>query len=258
MKSLLKELELARARVAELEHKAEQERRELLASLPEKYGFASFDEFADAVRVATGLKQARSPEISPELEAGKAATPYWREAPESETVSTTFVAQGIQASRSAQASSRSGLEDAGAAAGSGSNGVTAAAPGAMQETGSAQPTSESSATASTSLAALGTPSAPTPAGAPVAASVSTPAPAPRPIPTGTSLSDPSNFGLLPDESLLERGDKSEDNFRMQLNTANIFAQQVLHTSRVPAAVWRAWRDFARRAADVLRGGVPVV
>jgi hypothetical protein len=57
---------------------------------------------------------------------------------------------------------------------------------------------------------------------------------------------------------LERGDKSEDNFRMQLNTANIFAQQVLHTSRVPAAVWRAWRDFARRAADVLRGGVPVV
>ncbi len=252
MKSLLKELELARARVAELEHKAEQERRELLASLPEKYGFASFEEFADAIRVAAGLKHAHSAHISPELEAGKAATPYWREAPESETVSTTFVAQGIQASRSAQASSRSGSEDGGATAESGSNEAT-------RETGSALPISESSmstsTSTSTSLAGSGTASTPTPAGAPAAARVSTPAP--RPLPTGTSLSDPSNFGLLPDESLLDRGDKSEDNFRMQLNTANIFAQQVLHTSRVPAAVWRAWRDFARKAADVLRGGVPV-
>ena len=255
MKSLLKELELARARVAELELKAEQERHELLASLPEKHGFASFEEFADAVRVAAGLKQAPSAEISPELEAGKAATPYWREAPESETVSTTFVAQGIQASRSAQASSRSGSEDAGAAAESGSNGVIAASTETTRETGSAEPRSESSP--SPSLAGLGTSSASTPAGTPAAAAASASPPAPRPLPTGTSLSDPSNFGVLPDESLLERGDKSEDNFRMQLNTANIFAQQVLHTSRVPAAVWRAWRDFARKAAEVLRGGVPV-
>ncbi len=236
MKSLLQELELARARVAELERKAEDERRELLACLPERYGFSSFEDFADAVRVAAGLKPPRAPEISPELEAGKAQTPYWREAPEAEPVSTTFVAPGIQASRSAQAS-RPESEDNASSTDSGQNGATVATSpveASAQGAAAAPVASETSAAAS----------------APTAA----PAPAPRPLPTGTSLADPSNFGLLPDEALLERGEKSEENFRMHLNTANIFAQQVLHTSRVPAAVWRAWRDFARKAAEVLRGG----
>jgi hypothetical protein len=228
MKSLLKELEQARGRVAELERKAEQERRDLLAGLPAKYGFASYEEFADAVRVAAGLKPIYEvAEVSSELEASKAATPYWREASETETAPTTFVAQGIQASRSAQASRPASEEPVPA---NESAPASIAAPAvSTTENVAQQPTAEVA-----------------------------PTPPPRPLPTGTSLSDPSNFGLLPDNALLERGDKSEENFRMQLNTATIFAQQVMHTSRVPAAVWRAWRDFARKAGEVLRGsGVQV-
>ncbi|HEY9156286.1 MAG TPA: hypothetical protein VIM69_14230 [Opitutaceae bacterium] len=228
MKSLLKDLEQARARVAELELKAEQERRDLLASLPAKYGFASFEEFADAVRVAAGMKPIYMTELAAELEASKAETPYWREASEPEPVTTAFVAQGIQASRSAQAA-RPASEENASSSESATNGSVVTPTSATQSV-SVQPAAEVAATPS-----------------------ATPAPPARPLPTGTSLSDPSNFGLLPDNSLFERGDKSEETFRMNLNTANIFAQQVLHTSRVPAAVWREWRDFARKAAELLRG-----
>jgi hypothetical protein len=50
----LKELEAARAKLASLEQSLQSELGKELAQLPAKYGFASADEFIDAVRDATG------------------------------------------------------------------------------------------------------------------------------------------------------------------------------------------------------------
>ncbi|HVU36344.1 MAG TPA: helix-turn-helix domain-containing protein [Opitutaceae bacterium] len=55
----LKELEAARAKLATLEQAVRTELSKELRSLPAKYGFASADEFADAVRLATGGRSAR-------------------------------------------------------------------------------------------------------------------------------------------------------------------------------------------------------
>jgi hypothetical protein len=74
-----------------------------------------------------------------------------------------------------------------------------------------------------------------------------------PRPSGTSLDDPKNFGLLPDLSLLEPTGEDARSRQAKLSEALKFAQQVLHTSGVPAAVWREWRQFERKASDLLRG-----
>lgn len=50
----IKELEAARAKLASLEQSIQSELSKELAQLPAKYGFASADEFVDAVRAATG------------------------------------------------------------------------------------------------------------------------------------------------------------------------------------------------------------
>jgi DNA-binding NarL/FixJ family response regulator len=50
----LKELEAARAKLASLEQSIQSELSKELAQLPAKYGFASADDFADAVRQAAG------------------------------------------------------------------------------------------------------------------------------------------------------------------------------------------------------------
>src|SRR5690606_31105381 len=50
----LKELEATRAKLANLEQAVADELNKELAGLPAKYGFASADEFARAVRSATG------------------------------------------------------------------------------------------------------------------------------------------------------------------------------------------------------------
>jgi DNA-binding NarL/FixJ family response regulator len=50
----LKELEAARAKLASLEQSIQAELHKELAQLPGKYGFASTDEFFNAVRAATG------------------------------------------------------------------------------------------------------------------------------------------------------------------------------------------------------------
>lgn len=78
------------------------------------------------------------------------------------------------------------------------------------------------------------------------------APAKPPRPPGTSLEDSKNFGLLPDLSLLET--TGGDTRIQQAKLADVlkFAQQVLHTSGVPAAIWREWRQFEHKASDVLR------
>lgn len=86
-----------------------------------------------------------------------------------------------------------------------------------------------------------------------------PAPAPNPPPpaapsrpTGTDLADPKNFGMEPPSSDLERGASGAEDYRQRLMRHIAFATRVLHTSGVPAAVWREWRAFERTAQERLR------
>ena len=55
----IKELEAARAKLASLEQSIASELSKELSGLPAKYGFASVDEFANAVRAASGGGPAR-------------------------------------------------------------------------------------------------------------------------------------------------------------------------------------------------------
>ena len=71
-------------------------------------------------------------------------------------------------------------------------------------------------------------------------------------PAGSSLEDPKNFGLMPNLGLLETTGGDSLQQQAKLTDALKFAQQVLHTSGVPAAVWREWRQFERKASEVLR------
>ncbi|MDF3059462.1 MAG: hypothetical protein K0R17_3677 [Rariglobus sp.] len=73
-----------------------------------------------------------------------------------------------------------------------------------------------------------------------------------PLPTASLEEDPANFRELPDAALLERGEASEPDYRMRLQGALKRAAQVLHTSKVPAATWRAWREFERQVQERLR------
>lgn len=71
-------------------------------------------------------------------------------------------------------------------------------------------------------------------------------------PTGTDLADPKNFGVHPPTRDLERGEATEDDYRQRLTRHIGFATKVLHTSRVPAVVWRDWRVFEKTAQERLR------
>ncbi len=71
-------------------------------------------------------------------------------------------------------------------------------------------------------------------------------------PAGTSLDDPANFGLMPDFSLVASVGPLAPEQRERLAEAFGFATRVLHTSRIPAAVWREWRRFEKSAAELLR------
>lgn len=76
---------------------------------------------------------------------------------------------------------------------------------------------------------------------------------PRPsAPAGASLDDPANFGLMPDFSLVASSGPLAPEQRERLAEAFGFATRVLHTSRIPAAVWREWRRFEKNAAELLR------
>lgn len=112
-------------------------------------------------------------------------------------------------------------------------------------------------------AALAIEAAPAPVGLAAAVAQSAPAPAsdptPSAVPTGTDLSDPKNFGLLPPLDELERGTLSADDYRQRLGRQIAFATKVLHTSQVPAAVWREWRAFEKKAQQHLRAlSIPTV
>lgn len=75
---------------------------------------------------------------------------------------------------------------------------------------------------------------------------------PPKIPPGTDLADPKNFGLLPPVHDLDRTSASDDEFRQRLARHIAFATKVLHTSRVPAEIWREWRIFEKAALQKLR------
>ena len=72
-------------------------------------------------------------------------------------------------------------------------------------------------------------------------------------PSASNLDDPANFREMPDPALLEQGGLGSVEFRAQLTNALTRATQILHTSRVPAVVWRAWREFERNGQERLRG-----
>lgn len=77
---------------------------------------------------------------------------------------------------------------------------------------------------------------------------------PKPaLPSGSLEGDPANFRELPDMAVLDCGSLGESDYRQRLTDTLKRANQVLHTSRVPAATWRAGREFERLGQERLRG-----
>jgi hypothetical protein len=83
-----------------------------------------------------------------------------------------------------------------------------------------------------------------------------PAPVTPTWPQGNSLADPKNFGRRPDRAVFERGALSAEVHRSMLAEAMKFATQVLHTSKVPAQVWREWRAYERELQGALQATIP--
>jgi transcriptional regulator with XRE-family HTH domain len=77
------------------------------------------------------------------------------------------------------------------------------------------------------------------------------------IESGDNLDDPKSFSLMPPADLLSHRDPNDAGVRSQLQKVAIFAEKVLHTSKVRPAVWVAWRDFSRDAQKLLRGPTPM-
>lgn len=74
----------------------------------------------------------------------------------------------------------------------------------------------------------------------------------KPVPSGSLEDDPANFRELPDESALDRGGFSEIDHRARLGEALRRTVLILHTPKVPAATWRAWREFERKVQEQMR------
>jgi len=85
-------------------------------------------------------------------------------------------------------------------------------------------------------------------------SVALPAPGAK---RGDNLEDPKNFSLMPPVELLSDRETNAAGVRSQLQKAVVFAEKVLHTSKVRPAIWVAWRDFGREAQKLLRGSAPI-
>lgn len=86
----------------------------------------------------------------------------------------------------------------------------------------------------------------------MAASIGAGVPSKAVLPSGGLEDDPANFRDLPDMAVLDRGSQGESDYRQRLTDMLKRANQVLHTSRVPAATWRAWREFERLGQERLR------
>lgn len=67
-----------------------------------------------------------------------------------------------------------------------------------------------------------------------------------------SLSDPANYRQEPDRSILELNGSSAVQHKATLRAALLEAEKVLHTSRVPADIWRQWRAFEKLLREKIR------
>jgi DNA-binding XRE family transcriptional regulator len=106
---------------------------------------------------------------------------------------------------------------------------------------------------------VATPVAPMPAAAPPATNPPKETVLTAEAKLGDDLTDPKNFTLMPPTDLLLRKGIEEASLRPQLQQAAAFAEKILHTSKVRAGVWVAWRDFGREAQSFLRSQqAPVV
>jgi len=86
------------------------------------------------------------------------------------------------------------------------------------------------------------------------ATPATPPPAP-PAPVVYDLrNDPAHFRELPDPSVLEIGSLDELTYQGRLASALAHATEILHTSKVPADIWRAWREFEKKIHTLRRSG----
>lgn len=95
---------------------------------------------------------------------------------------------------------------------------------------------------------------PAPAPTPVGVAAAQPAAAQPPArPSGTDLQgEPKNYGVMPDASRLEPGVLAVEAFKARLVGDLKCAQEILHTSGVPAVTWREWRQFQKLAEGRLR------
>jgi hypothetical protein len=57
---------------------------------------------------------------------------------------------------------------------------------------------------------------------------------------------------MPDEELLVAGERTPAEQRARLLEALNRTTRILHTPKVPAATWRAWREFERKVNERLR------
>jgi hypothetical protein len=215
------------------------ERLEALAKLPESFGYRDMDTFIRAVkeaarpperrrRGAPGRPRGAASRGGAGPRAGGAAEAIPPERPVPAPVPAPASALGVAPGMAAAARRvQGGLELAARSSG----GAGPVKPAVVELV---------------SRPAVAAGGAPAPAGAP-----SKPAAGPA-WPTGTSLEDPANFGLLPDRSVFAAGDLPATVQRERMRAALDFTNKVLHTSKVPAAVWREWRQFERQLLEVLR------
>ncbi|MBC8010908.1 MAG: hypothetical protein H7067_12525 [Burkholderiales bacterium] len=235
---LKEKIQQHRQQLAELhamEARFEAERAIALAALPAKYGFADTASFVRALRQAHGQNAGSVPSRGPRGRRENRASSL----PASLAPSVNAVTRDLPSPAEPPPVSR--LPTA--------IGIAAAAKAAA--TSIATPASPVSAQSAPSPVRPVSPSLDV-----SAAPVAVVAPAAR-TPIGTSLDDPANFGLLPDLALLETPAAPSPDAaarRARLSAALAFATKVLHTSRVPAVVWREWRQFERRATEMLRAG----
>jgi len=99
--------------------------------------------------------------------------------------------------------------------------------------------------------------APKPVGLAAAAAAAVPvAPAanepPKPV-VYDLANDPANFREMPDPAVLERGALDDLSYQRRLAEVFAYATKILHTSRVPADTWRAWREFEKKIVERRRG-----
>jgi|GEM_PF-1211766 len=97
-----------------------------------------------------------------------------------------------------------------------------------------------------------TPAAEKPSSSAPAATDNLPA-QPTAVYDGKDITDPVNFALLPPLHLLERGPMDEVSYRAHLHSLITKSTKVLHTSKIRPKIWTAWRDFERKAQELLRG-----